>query len=238
MEGFRYVDLFATKDLEYLLVIGFLVAFVVIWKLMSTAPETPRSGRVRTRLTNLDGWFRLNDEVRYHPAHAWAAPVGAQVVKVGVDDFAQKLLGQADSIDLPLVGSRMEQGKRGWRLGLRSRFVDMLSPVAGEVVEVNHRIFESPGLVNEDPYGEGWLLKIRTSSDRANFENLLSGRYARAWMDETVHALRERMSRGLGTVLQDGGVPVSGFVFALAPERWDEVAAEFLSGTERVPGSR
>ena len=68
----------------------------------------------------------------------------------------------------------------------------------------------SPGLINEDPYGKGWLFKVRVPKLSCNLRNLLSGRLAQVWMEITVRALKRRMEGELGPVLQDGGVPVTG----------------------------
>ena len=95
------------------------------------------------------------------------------------------------------------------------------------MVAVNHAVVDSPGLVNNDPYGDAWLMKIRVP-ESSNLKNLLSGRFARAWMEESVHSLREVMAGDLGMVMQDGGIPVSGFARNLDEERWEDIAAEFL----------
>ncbi|MDH3216745.1 MAG: glycine cleavage system protein H [Candidatus Krumholzibacteria bacterium] len=229
MEEFKYLDIFATKGLEYLLVIGFLAVFVVLWRMLQATPSSvparvqpPKGSRPRA------DWFKLDEVLHYHPGHAWALPEDGPLVKVGIDDFAQKLLGEAERIDLPAVGEHVEQGGKGWRLRVNSRFVDMLSPVGGKVVEVNHEVLESPRLITDDPYGRGWLLKIRVPNVKTALKNLLTGTVAKAWMDDTVRVLSQRDVGQLGVVMQDGGRPVSGFALQLAPDRWEEVAAEFL----------
>jgi hypothetical protein len=104
----------------------------------------------------------------------------------------------------------------------------MLSPVNGEVIAVNEEIVKSPGLVNQDPYEKGWLLKVKASKMKTDFKNLLHGKLAGAWIEETVDALRARMAGDLGVVLQDGGIPVVGMAKSISPDKWDEIASEFL----------
>ncbi len=108
----------------------------------------------------------------------------------------------------------------------------MLCPVRGEVVAVNEELLESPHLISDDPYGRGWLMKVRVPRMRPALRNLLSGSLAKAWIDDTMEVLQQRMSGSLGVVLQDGGLPVSGFARELSPEAWDEVVAEFLLTSE------
>jgi len=229
MEAFRYVDIFESKGLEYMLVIAFLVVFAIVWQLMLQPSRPPRPKKPsKSPVRAMTEWFRVADDVHYHPGHAWARPAGGDVVRVGIDDFAQRLLGRPESIQLPSAGTHLTQGRKGWQLDIRSQPVDMLSPVSGEVVAVNPNLAHAPGLVNEDPYGDGWLFEVRVPDERALERNLINGRFAKAWMSETVSALRERMGGTLGPVLQDGGMLVSGFALELSPDRWHEIVAEFL----------
>jgi len=227
MEALGHVDLYATKGLEYLLVLGFLLLFVFFWRFMQSTDRTALATAVARRLTAPLEWFRLEAGRYYHQGHAWARPDGEKTVTVGLDDFAQKLVGTPQAVTLPAVGSRVEQGEEGWRLAIGSKSVAMLSPVSGEVVEVNREVLDSPALLGKDPY-EGWLMKVRVPRMRPALRNLLSGELAAAWLQETVTALRQRMSGNLGMVLQDGGMPVSGFAANLSPDAWEEIAAEFF----------
>lgn len=229
MEGFQYIDIFATKGLEYLLVILFLAVFTMVWWLLRQ-PTSPRAS-IPSRVTGGQvpvEWFRLSEDAYYHPGHTWARPRDGNTVRVGMDDFAQKLLGVADSITLPTPGTRIRQGGRGWRLDVRSRPIDLASPVSGEIVAVNPEVLASPELVNEDPYGRGWLFDVHVPDLKAVERNLLKGRFARSWMTETVNLVREHMAGQPASVMQDGGVPVSGFAFELAPGCWYEIVTEFL----------
>jgi glycine cleavage system H lipoate-binding protein len=229
MEALTYTDIFSQKGLEYLLVIGFLVAFVMVWQLLGARRTAlPRTTTKSTHGVN--DWFNLNDELYYHQGHTWAAPEGNRVMAVGVDDFAQKLLGVPGSVKLPALGSEVAQGGKGWQFEVHAKPVDMLSPVGGKVIAVNEKLVRSPGLVCEDPYGKGWLLKVRVADERASLKNLLSGKLARAWMDQSVDSIRERMAGLVGAVLQDGGLPLSGFAISLSPDGWRDIVDEYLLG--------
>lgn len=172
-------------------------------------------------------WFDLRDGFRFHQGHAWVRPGEGDVVLVGMDDFAQKLLGRPAALRLPAVGTRLRPGERAWEVQADSRSVPMISPVEGEVVERNGDVLRFPDLVTRDPY-EAWLLKVRVPDAKAIARNLLSGRVARAWMEDTVERLRQMTAGELGIVMPDGGFPVHGFARILAPERWDEVARQLL----------
>jgi glycine cleavage system H lipoate-binding protein len=227
MEGFTYVDLFATKGIEYLLVIGFLLVLVPFWRFLRLPARTGMEV-IRRAMASVAQWFSIPEGLYYHQGHSWVMPQGAELVKVGVDDFAQKLVGKSDKISLPKVGSRIAQGDVGWRLGIDARTIDMLSPVTGDVVAVNKDIAKNPDLINQDPYGRGWLMMVKPDNRRATVKNLLTGKLATAWMEKTADALREQMRGELGVVYQDGGLPVAGIAKALSPDAWDKLARELL----------
>jgi len=227
MEGFTYVDLFATKGIEYLLVIGFLLVLAPFWRFLRV-PARAGIEAVRRAVASVAQWFSLPEGLFYHQGHTWVMPQGAELVKVGVDDFAQRLVGRSNKVDLPQIGSRIEQGNVGWKLGIDSKTIDMLSPVTGDVVAVNKDIVKNPDLINEDPYGRGWLMMVKPDNKRATVKNLLTGKLATAWMEKTADELRDRMGGEVGVVYQDGGLPISGIAKALSPNAWDKMASEFL----------
>jgi glycine cleavage system H protein len=225
------LTLYSAKAIEYAIAVGFLLLFVPFWRYVNTdlhPAAQPALAGVRRRATELVEWFRMARDVAFHPGHAWARAAAPGVMLVGMDDFAQKLVGPTVSLELPAPGARLSQGDPAWRLTIGDRSVDMLSPVDGTVLAVNQDVASRPQLLNEDPYGAGWLLKVDAPRAEANLTSLLSGRLAKTWLREATDALRWRMSPDLGLVLQDGGVPVDGIAHALDAEHWDEVARQFF----------
>jgi glycine cleavage system H lipoate-binding protein len=215
------VDIFATKGIEYLLVLSFLAALVVFWRLLVKAP---RPGALAAG----SGWFHFPRDAWFHPGHAWARPGPDGLVRVGIDDFAQKLIGAPTAVELPEPGERVMQGARGLRFRFGARAIDVFSPVDGEVFERNEALLKRPELINADPYGDGWLVKIRPERLEANLGNLLHDGSAGAWMAAAEESLRARMEPGLGPVLQDGGVPVTGIARNVFGDGWEDVAADLL----------
>jgi glycine cleavage system H lipoate-binding protein len=220
----------AAKAVEYLIAIAFLFLFIPFWRFVSAQPAARESvlAAVRRPLDQLAGWFVLPDNVYFHPGHAWARFGDSQLVTVGLDDFAQKLVGDLSGVSLPKLGSRVEQGERGWSLIPGATSIDMLSPVDGTVVAVNEQVMASPDVVRRDPYGDGWLFKVRAARPRANLNQLLSGTLAKHWMEEATDAIQGMIGPEVGRVLQDGGVPVHGIARSLNAEKWDELCRRFF----------
>jgi glycine cleavage system H protein len=174
-------------------------------------------------------WFHLpKGKIYYHPGHSWTIPESDKVVRVGIDDFAQKLVGRIDAVKFPRVGSQVSQGKKAWSLQVGSKSVDMLSPVDGEIVAINEALISSPENISKDPYGQAWLLKVQVPNLKSNLKNLLSGTFALKWMVGIKRNLFVRMNYNLGEVSQDGGVPVYGIARGLDHEKWDEIVREYF----------
>lgn len=221
-----FANPFGTKGIEYVLVILFLLALIGFWRVLNRpGRQVPAAAR---RLSPVEGWFRLPSDLFYHPGHTWVRPLEGGLFRVGMDDFAQKLLGSPSTFKLPEPGDKVELGERGWDLQLDSKAIPVLSPIDGEVVARNEVAVADPDRIGKDPYGEGWLLVVRASRAAANLTSLLHGAMARAWMDLTEKALRQRVAGHLGVVMQDGGLPVSGIARIISPKDWEEVAGEFL----------
>jgi glycine cleavage system H lipoate-binding protein len=229
MEGIKYVDIFATKGIEYIVAIIFLVMLIFFWRWLNkpVAGALASKNKSETRLSLVD-WFRMADNYYYHQGHSWVRRENDNTVLIGIDDFAQKLLGKPSNLNLPSVGSKLQQGETGLQLNVDGKSVDFLSPVDGEVVAVNDMAIKSPGIINQDPYKSGWLLKIKSDKLNTNLKNLLSGEVARAWIQDTVNKLSMRISNNYGVVLQDGGTITNGFVKELAPDNWQEVVKEYF----------
>jgi len=112
----------------------------------------------------------IPDDRRYSREHEWARQDGARVL-VGITDFAQEQLGDVVYVGLPEAGTEVESGKPLGEVESTKSVSDVYSPVTGTVAEKNAAVEANPELVNQDPYGEGWLVAIEPSAD---LEGLLS----------------------------------------------------------------
>ena len=100
----------------------------------------------------------------YTETHEWVQADG-DVATIGITDFAQSQLGDVVFLELPSVGRTLEPGDSFGVVESVKAASDLYSPVAGTVVEVNEALSETPEKVNGDPYGEGWLIKVRLNGD-------------------------------------------------------------------------
>ena len=125
------------------------------------------------------------DDVRYTAEHEWARLEGG-VVTIGVTSYATEQLGDVVFVELPEVGRRLETMKPFGVVEAVKTVSDLFAPIAGEVVEVNGALADNPATVNQSPFGDGWMIRIRPS-DPSEIQKLMSSEdYAR--MIEEQHA--------------------------------------------------
>jgi glycine cleavage system H protein len=101
-------------------------------------------------------------ELHYTKQHEWVRLSG-DVGVIGITDYAQKELGDIVYVDLPRVGTKLDQGKTMGSVESVKAVSDIYSPVSGEVIEINDALATAPEKLNESPHGDGWLIKIRLS---------------------------------------------------------------------------
>jgi len=109
--------------------------------------------------------------LRYTEQHEWVRDDG-EVVVVGITAFAQDQLGDVVYVDLPTPGAAVDHGQAFGEVESTKSVSDLYAPVAGEIVERNEELDERPELVNEEPYGAGWLVTM-TPTDRAGLDDLM-----------------------------------------------------------------
>ena len=126
----------------------------------------------------LDG-YEFPEDLYYTPedgvGNSWARIESDGSVTVGIDDFFQKTAKTIRYIDLPFEGDKVEQGKAFATLESEKWVGQVTAPVSGEVLAVNNEVLEQPKLVNEDPYGKGWLIKIKPEKLDEELKNLIHG---------------------------------------------------------------
>jgi len=101
------------------------------------------------------------EHLRYTKDHEWVQDDGNGIFKVGITDFAQRELGDIVFVELPLVGDTFEAEEEFGTVEAVKTVSQLFMPIAGEVIEINSTISDDPEVINSDPYGEGWMIKIR-----------------------------------------------------------------------------
>src|SRR5246127_2298248 len=189
------------------------------------AAKHPASPRLAPSLV---GGFQVPEKLRFHPGHTWALSESPSLVRIGMDEFASKLTGKVERIALPQRGQWIRQGQKVWTLHRDGTSVDMLSPIEGSVADINEAVIQNPELARKDPFGEGWLVNVKSPDAKTNFRNLLGGALARWWTEESAGRLERRMPMALGALAQDGGTAVDNLAAQVPDKDWATLAKEFF----------
>ncbi len=129
------------------------------------------------KMSDLDQ-LQFPDTVKYSKEHTWARLDG-DVILIGISDYAQDQLGEIIFIDLPEIGAAFAIDEEFGVVESVKTASDLYMPVGGEVLEVNQSLEDEPEVVNNDPFGEGWMLKVK-AADPAEIDALLN---AQAYLD-------------------------------------------------------
>ena len=117
--------------------------------------------------------MNLDPNAKYQETHEWARQDGDLIV-CGITDFAQDNLSDVVYVELPDVGATLKKGDAFGVIESVKSASDLYLPMGGEIVEVNEALEDSPELVNDDPYGQGWMIKVKPN-DPGEWSGLLSG---------------------------------------------------------------
>jgi glycine cleavage system H lipoate-binding protein len=163
-----------------------------------------------------------------HRGHCWARLEADSAVRIGLDDFALRLLGPLDTIEAPLMGKSIEQGRGDIQLRRDEHSAELLAPVTGVVTDINPRLREKGKAANEDPYSDGWILRLHATDLRRDLKQLMIGGQAADFIDNEVERLLEVIEETAGPLAADGGEFGQDIYGNLPDLGWDRITRMFL----------
>jgi glycine cleavage system H lipoate-binding protein len=173
--------------------------------------------------------FDVARDYYYHHGHVWARVEYGGRVRVGIDDFALRLLGPQDGIEVPRLGSKVGQSRPAAVLKRSSNEAATLSPVDGQVVAINLKAKTEARTVNKSPYGDGWLMLIEPKNLRKNLKNLLFDAEGLDWIDDEAGRLNLLLGEDPRYPLVAAGGDAIHDIHGSFPEiGWDRLVREFL----------
>jgi glycine cleavage system H lipoate-binding protein len=173
--------------------------------------------------------FKVPTSTYYlHRGHAWAVLEDTGRVRVGLDDFSQKILGPAEAIEFPEVGRVYYQDHVCLALVRQGHKARIVAPVDGLVQELNPKVQQQPRLVHDDPYGEGWLFRVQPTNLNRNLDNLFAGETNASWIDQESHRLLGLMQDTVGATLPDGGAVIDDVYGHFPTMGWRRLVQEFF----------
>ena len=186
-----------------------------------------RVGGRPSDVQNIKG-FEMPMGYYFHNGHTWASLESGGYFRIGMDDFALKLLGRAQRFELPLMGKELDHEKIGWGLNRDEKRADVLSPIDGVIVEVNNEVRENPKLANQGPYEQGWLFVVRSPDIKKSAQKLMSDTNSMEWMSGEIDRLETMIEGVAGPLAADGGYLTEDIYGHLPELGWNKLTRVFL----------
>ena len=128
----------------------------------------------------------MPDDLYYHKDYAWVRIEADGTVRIGMNDFYQKTAGDTTYIDLPFEGDDAVQGETCGKIQSAKWVGKFVSPLSGKILSVNESLEDDCTLINKDPYGEGWIMKLKPSDFESEKANLFQGEKLVAWVHNEI----------------------------------------------------
>jgi glycine cleavage system H protein len=171
----------------------------------------------------------------FHQGHTWAGIDTSGSIKIGLDDFIQKVLGRIDSVKSIKVGDAVEQGEKLFTIQQGERKAEFNSPVEGVISSVNEEVIKNPNLLKEKPYENGWIYSIKPTNLQDDIKTLTIATEAKNWLKYEVQRFKDFIAeqfvqdKMLGKTMADGGLPVEGVMEHMDDFSWMKLQEDFLA---------
>ncbi|KCZ73144.1 glycine cleavage system H protein (lipoate-binding) [Candidatus Methanoperedens nitroreducens] len=136
--------------------------------------------------------YNLPEELYYTKDHTWSRIEDDGTVTVGLDAFGAKAAGSIEYIDLPMEDDEFESGEAFGSLESAKWVGGLLMPVGGTVIEVNEDVEDNLGIISEDPYGEGWLIKVKPDNLKDDLKTLIHGNDIGPWLKKEIETRKKK----------------------------------------------
>ena len=188
---------------------------------------SPGSGRAGVEMEDVKG-FKLANGYYFHSGHTWTCIESGGFIRVGMDDFAFRVLGDPDAFDLPLTGQELNHDRPGWGIKRGNNLADILSPVNGVITKVNTSVKTAPDLPGKRPYRDGWLFTVHNSDIKGTVKNLMTDDASVDWLNHEIAALETMIENVAGPLSADGGVLMTDVYGNLPALGWQNLTHAFL----------
>lgn len=178
-------------------------------------------------LLDIDG-FRIPQGFYLHRGHTWVKIEEADTVRIGVDEFALRVLGPFDHVEIPLLGKTLEQGRTDIKLQRGGKTACVLSPVSGVITAANNQLAENGGVESREAYSEGWVVRVHSDHLRRDLSKLMIGNETAGFFEEEVERLYGVIEETVGPLAADGG-QLRDDIYGNIPQlRWEKLTRMFL----------
>lgn len=136
--------------------------------------------------------YNMPDELYYHEEDTWVKVEPDGNVRIGMTDFYQKMAGDTTYVDLPFEGDVIKQGETCGKVQSAKWVGKFVAPISGEIIEVNSKLEDDCTLINKDPYGEGWIIKVKPSNLDEELKSLYYGDKVEPWLTKKIEEVEKK----------------------------------------------
>ena len=236
MDGFSYSDIFATKGIEYLVIIAFLAMLIPFSVMLNKQTKITRQFQKVLGILSAS-ILKIPQGLFYSRNHTWMFMEKTGAAKVGLDDLLLHITGKVKLNHLKNPGEMINKGDLLTEVDQNGKLLQVFSPVSGKILDTNPVIQEDPGIMNEDPYGNGWIYKIKPTNWIAEVKSCYFADAATNWSENELVRFKDFLSWTMKNnspetslaILQDGGELCDHSLSALPDETWKDFQKEFLN---------
>jgi glycine cleavage system H protein len=216
----------------------FLVADIIVRKVQSRKAV---AANAEPKMNNKPVPFGLEAEdlalpggLFFYKGHTWAGIESSGKVKVGLDDFSQKIFGKIDGVNVKKVGDTISRGEKIFAVKQGERTAEFNSPVDGVINSINDEVVKNPNVLKDNPYEDGWVYSIKPTNLANDIKSLSVAEEALTWLKYEVMRFKRFVAeqfvndKMLGKTLADGGIPVEGVMEQMDDFSWMKLQEEFL----------
>ncbi|MBN2418493.1 MAG: hypothetical protein JXL81_03850 [Deltaproteobacteria bacterium] len=235
MEQFVYHNLFETKGIEYIITIIFFALLVPFWLTLNRRytlkEQVPKGfGTITAEI------LRIPQGLFYCPNHLWSHLEESGLVKVGIDDFFQHIAGEIQLNHYMEKGFMVDKGQVLFEIRHNEKSLTLTAPISGTIEEINPEVIKNQWILNSDPYGTGWIYKIRPVNWKQEIASCYLAEEATGWMKDELGRFRgfisEAVTRNMPEVNEanylHNGEPVDHILTFMPSVMWNDFQKNFL----------
>lgn len=236
MDGFRYINIFETKGIEYIIIIAFLIMIIPFWIIINKQTGLERQMKKALGILTA-GILRIPKGLFYNRNHTWVHLERSGSATVGLDDFLIHATGEIKFKSIKKPDDFINKGDLMAEIVQSGKILRITSPISGKIVYANSRIKYNPGILNEDPYGKGWIFKIIPSHWFEETSSFYMAEEAIEWSRQEIVRLKDFLAQSMNkyspetsmNILQDGGELCDRPLSELPDQVWQDFQKSFLN---------
>jgi len=235
MDGFSYVNIFDTKGIEYIIIIAFLLLIIPFWSLLNR-PLKIHAG-IRNAFSSISAsLMSVPQGVFFSNNHTWAHMLRSGNARIGIDNLLINLTGDVNVKMLRNPGSTVRKGEVISEIEREGKKLAIAAPVSGEITGINLALLNDPSMLQEDPYGKGWICSIKPTDWLTDINGFHIAEGSNTWLRKELDRIRDFLAvtankynpESQAVYMQDGGELAEYPLSAMPKEAWDDFQEEFL----------